>query len=156
MRKNRRWIYIVEPWAQFSVAGYLVALSILSLAAIYWGLNLSIHSILTIYQEHSPKCSLAVESAEVDLKALMNSLFVLDGFAITLFSILGSILITHRIVGPIYKLKKLLRMLRDGHETEALSMLRFREHDFFHDLTPLLQELIQSKLQNKKDPTDKH
>jgi methyl-accepting chemotaxis protein len=51
------------------------------------------------------------------------------------------IMVTHRLVGPAYRLKMLLREVRDGHlKVEG----RLRKHDELQDIFEVLQEMIVS------------
>jgi methyl-accepting chemotaxis protein len=51
------------------------------------------------------------------------------------------IMVTHRLVGPAYRLKVLLREVRDGHlKVEG----RLRKHDELQDIFEVLQEMIVS------------
>jgi methyl-accepting chemotaxis protein len=54
---------------------------------------------------------------------------------------LTGIIVTHRLVGPAYRLKQLLREVRDGHlKVEG----RLRKHDELQDLFEVFQEMVVS------------
>jgi signal transduction histidine kinase len=59
------------------------------------------------------------------------------GFTILVFII--GIFFTHRIAGPIYKMKKHLRLIRDGHTTDDLY---FRKGDHFQELADEFNKTI--------------
>jgi signal transduction histidine kinase len=57
-----------------------------------------------------------------------------------------SIFLTHRIAGPIYKIKKTIRLIYDGRSSERVVL---RDHDEFKDLAKELNHLI-DHFQGKK------
>ncbi len=69
-------------------------------------------------------------------KSELDGLFI--GLAVVNFLILIGLgfLISHRVAGPIYKLKSYLKnMSKDSDD------FKLRESDFFHDLQPIVKDL---------------
>jgi methyl-accepting chemotaxis protein len=54
---------------------------------------------------------------------------------------LTGIIVTHRLVGPVYRVKQLLHEVRDGH---LRSDGRLRKHDELQDLFEAFQEMVAS------------
>ncbi|MCB1141058.1 MAG: hypothetical protein H7A24_02325 [Leptospiraceae bacterium] len=67
---------------------------------------------------------------------------LLNLFAVSIFSLFFS----HKMAGPIYKIKKILREYVDRQEVEAITL---RKGDFFHDLADLINRAL--KLEKKKN-----
>lgn len=57
-----------------------------------------------------------------------------------------SIFLTHRIAGPIYKIKKTIRLIYDGRSSERVVL---RDHDEFQDLAKEVNHLIDHFQQKK-------
>jgi nitrogen fixation/metabolism regulation signal transduction histidine kinase len=53
----------------------------------------------------------------------------------------GSIYLTHKIAGPIFKTKQLFGKIKEGDLTVRI---HFRKHDQLHDLTPAFNEMVAS------------
>ncbi|EPG65842.1 hypothetical protein ACE5IS_11560 [Leptospira wolffii] len=80
-------------------------------------------------------------------------LFTIQFRGILLFSLLYLLLsaafvliYSHKMAGPIYNIKKNLRLLLDGKDVEKI---RIRSGDEFQDLANLLNELIEKKIHGK-------
>ncbi|HEY5595019.1 MAG TPA: hypothetical protein VIL61_07675 [Nitrospiria bacterium] len=58
-----------------------------------------------------------------------------------------SVFLTHRIAGPIYKIKKTIRLIYDGRSSERVVL---RDHDEFQDLAEEVNHLIDHFQQNKQ------
>jgi len=58
------------------------------------------------------------------------------------------IFLTHKIAGPLHKLKNHLREIREGAPITALS---FREGDHFHDVAEEVSLFLDSVAQNQED-----
>lgn len=58
------------------------------------------------------------------------------------FVFVMGIFITHRIAGPIYRLKKYLSEMKPGQDIRPLG---FRENDYFQEVPPLLNEFLRNQ-----------
>jgi hypothetical protein len=67
-----------------------------------------------------------------------------------LASSICTLILSFRLAGPIFRLRKYLRLLADQGEA-AISPLRFRDGDFYADLPPALNEAVE-RLQNGARP----
>jgi hypothetical protein len=71
---------------------------------------------------------------------------------------LGGLLMSHRLGGPIYQLRRYLRALTDGSTDPH--RIRFRKHDFFHDLADAFnnyqeyQGLVPPEVEAKQEEQD--
>ena len=78
-------------------------------------------------------------SREADLKVALG---ITSGvLLLTIALAITGILVTHRLVGPAYRLKMLLRDVRDGH---LKVQGRLRKHDELQDVFEAFQEMITS------------
>lgn len=80
-----------------------------------------------------------------------KKLFFYSGMALGIASVFGSvalIVISHKVAGPLVRLKSHLVALRTAHEVGVdLPTIRFREGDFFSDLPPILNETVETLTQ---------
>jgi methyl-accepting chemotaxis protein len=77
--------------------------------------------------------------------SLMYRLLAVVSIMIIVFTFLG-VFLTHRLVGPIWKLQRDLKNLFDGKE---IGPIGFRKNDEFKDLPILINKLIESYKKNK-------
>jgi signal transduction histidine kinase len=90
--------------------------------------------VLDIFDEYAAavmKFSPKSKAAILEKKSAFMWTMVLWSVGITLLVFSSIIFITHRIAGPIYKLQKYLRGIREGTENDRLY---FRKGDYFMDL----------------------
>lgn len=138
--KERTWKNIlINPAFQLKLLSYFIGLFILTTISLYsttflffWnlkqkGLRVGIPEGHVYYQ--------FLENQKHDLDLLFIGLVAIN------FLILISVgfIISHRIAGPIHKVKKFL------HDPEAHERLQMREGDFFKELAPLINDLKAKK-----------
>ncbi|MBL7716400.1 MAG: methyl-accepting chemotaxis protein [Bdellovibrionales bacterium] len=85
----------------------------------------------------------ATAARETSIAALV--LFQIIYLVITLFI---SIFLSHRIAGPLTKLKN---VFKDFSEGKPVGMVRFRKSDHFHDLADDFNRIIESEVRRRKD-----
>ena len=71
---------------------------------------------------------------------LMNTRLNLAFGASVILTTFITIFISHKMVGPIYKLKKFLFSVNNGEKPEKL---KFRKGDFFNDLPELINQTLE-------------
>jgi methyl-accepting chemotaxis protein len=150
----RRRIYVVDKKFQhtfmFRFAAMVlggVAMSFLLLAVYYHfrysGPNLPMKFF---YLSNQPGAGLE----QVPLVALILPPLVVATALSVFFTFLLGLLYSHRIAGPLYNLKRVLRRFREGDMNQVV---RFRKHDEFHDLAAEVSRTIvwmRSKLKKRR------
>ena len=71
---------------------------------------------------------------------------VLIQFIFSVVILILFIFFTHKIAGPLYKLKSHLQLIREG---EPISPLTFRNGDYFHDVAEEVTEFLDSIAMNQ-------
>ncbi len=69
--------------------------------------------------------------------------FLAAGLVVLVLGVLfvrDALLLTHRLVGPIYRLRKMIQAVKAGQEVERMSL---REGDFLHDLKDEFNEMLE-------------
>ncbi len=127
MAAYKRKIYLIDPLFQIKVSLYICFFVFVS-SLIY---PFTIYDLMTQFiafsAQYSKTVGVSIESKRQSL-ILILALWQI-GFTALVFII--GIFFTHKIAGPIYKMKKHLKMIREGHTTDDLY---FRNGDHFQDL----------------------
>ena len=127
---------LLIPQFQLKFLGYFLGLFFLTTASLYstsylffWRLK---QKALNVGIPDGHVFFKFVENQKSDLDFLFISLTLLN-----LFLLIGTgFIISHRIAGPLHKLKTYLGRLNPNSED-----FRFREKDFFKDLEPVINDL---------------
>ena len=127
---------LIDPKFQLKLMSYFVALFFLTTVTLYST------TFLFFYRLKEKALSVGIPDGHIFFKFLGNQKYDLDTLFIGLaafnfFLLIGvGFIISHRIAGPIYKLKKQLTQdIDDSHD------FKLREADFFQELEPLVQSL---------------
>ena len=140
MANNRR-IFIINPEFQYKfcliICGIVFLVSLLYPVVVY---DL-IHMLETNYQEI--QASLPAGSPQINFEELykgtMFILFLIIA-AVLCLTFVVSILISHKIAGPMYKMTMFLRSIREGG---AIHELTFRDGDQFEEVAEELNETLE-------------
>lgn len=138
----KRSIFIVDP--RFQIKFSLLICFIMLISSSFY--PLVIYQLIASLAEKVPSSKQHLEGMLDSLKMLLI-LWQL-GFGIVTFII--CILFTHRIAGPMYKLKKYLSDLRDGR---IQGELYFRGGDYFQDVADEVNETVSSFQEQFKEDT---
>jgi hypothetical protein len=144
MKRLRFWnrTYLIEPKIQIRVTLYVLAFAVWALAILYYSVRQAMLATLERSAEMVPACRGALLVSETGVKSVLASVFTMHGSIILIFAYIAGILISHRIVGPIYRFKRVIRQIADGQDPGEI---RIRKADFFEDMIPLLQDLHRSR-----------
>ncbi len=123
----KRKIYLIDPKFQLRMSIYICFFVFISSLIYPFTIYDLISQFMQFAAHYAPDLSKTMASKRQSL-ILILALWQL-GFT-TLVFIIG-IFFTHKIAGPIFKMKKHLRMIREGQVTEDL---HFRKGDHFQDL----------------------
>lgn len=72
-----------------------------------------------------------------NMEMMLTNVFIVTSIAVVLISILGGIVFSHRVAGPLYRLRKHFEAVARG---ETWSNVAFREKDYFDDLPKAYNE----------------
>lgn len=136
----KRSIFIVDPNFQLKFS-ILMCIIILVLSSFY---PLVIYQSLSSIAEKFPNSSGSITSMKDELQKLLILWQIF--FGLIVFSI--CILFTHKVAGPIYKLKNYLINLRSGRYQGKLF---FRGGDYFTDLANEVNQTVSTFQENFKE-----
>lgn len=141
MRNNRKIILINKPF-QLRVVGYFIGLALINITIFYaciyyffWNLR---HTGLTAGLKPNHVFFLFVDEQSY----IMTMIFVAVAVFTVSFLLIIGLLISHKIAGPLYHLKK---HIDECEEKGELSPIRFRKGDFFLEVQDAFNRLANSK-----------
>lgn len=141
MKYNKRFIknYIIYPTFQFQVMGISLVVAFGVVALIYFRLAQSYQRFFEV----GVKAGLQPGSGYFKLLESQKSLVLNDLYWAMLWIFIStfifSIFISHKMVGPIYRLKKFFADIESSNDVQEL---KFRKGDFFGDLPQIINETI--------------
>lgn len=143
--------YLLEPRLQLGITFYFLLFEVATLTMIYFSVKASLVAVLQHTANLSPSCSVLIKDNEESIRQILMIIFGTNAVVVTLFALVGGILISHRIVGPLFRVKKVLRQILDNEDP---GQIRVRRSDYFTEIVPLLEEL-QKKVLSKSEKTEK-
>lgn len=139
MAEYRRSIFLINRKFQFRFAVYF-CLGLLALSFIYPVIIYNLFEFFFMrYQVDTAPGALVSKIQETQHQVI----WFLIAFQITFLGLcfLVGLFISHRIAGPIYKLRQFFLKAKDG---DLVSKLEFREKDYFQDLPVSYNEMMAS------------
>lgn len=134
--KERSWINIlINPSFQLKLLSYFIALFVLTTVSLYST------TYLFFWNMKQKGLKVGIPDGHVYYQFLQNQKHDLDllfiGLAAFNFFLLVAVgfIISHRIAGPVHKVKSFLR------SPETHDKIQLRENDFFKELGPIVNDL---------------
>lgn len=131
-----RKIYLINPKFQYRLSFYASVLVFVTGLIYPFTIYVLLSAISANFALKNPEIALYYSEKRDLLILLLTGLHF--GFAI--LSFFGCIFFSHRIAGPLYKLQKHLRSIRDGFSPGKLF---FRKGDYFQDVADDLNDTIE-------------
>lgn len=131
MASYKRNIFIINPKFQFRIS-FLICSLFLILTIIY---PLTIYELINTLIDQFPSKKLKLSQSRDSL--LMILILIQVGMLGLIFVI--SIFVSHKIAGPMYKLKIFLRNIR---EKEKLNTIFFRKGDYFPEIADEINQTL--------------
>lgn len=133
MAAYKRKIYLIDP--RFQIKFSLSICLILFVSSLIY--PLTIYDLMSQFIDFAAKHSNEIASTINQKRQSLVIILILWQLGFTALVFIIGIFFSHKIAGPIYKLKKHLRLIREGKATEDLY---FRQGDNFHDLADEINE----------------
>lgn len=135
----KRSVFLINP--RFQLRFSLIFAGIVFLSGLVYPLIFM--DFLSEFARQSPELQAQASKSKEDLLLFLLPIQVL--FAILAF--LVSIFMTHKIAGPMYKLKNHLADIRLG---DGITPLTFRRGDHFHDVADEVSDFLETVAQNQE------
>jgi len=138
----KRSIFIVDTKFQLKFS-ILMSLVIIIFSSFY---PLVIYQALSAIGDKFPQSKVSVD----DMKTSLQMLLILWQLIFGLVIFIVCIIFTHKVAGPLYKLKKYLSNLRNGYND---GKLYFRNGDYFQDVADEVNSTIEVYQDHFKEDT---
>ena len=137
MSPYKRTIFLINP--SFQLKFSLIVSSVILISTLIY--PVIILDFFSIVSQRLPSLALEISNVQSDLIFYL----ILIQVVLALVVFLSFIFFTHKIAGPLYKLRIHLEGIREG---KAITPLNFRSGDYFHEVADevsLFLETIRSK-----------
>lgn len=147
--KNRKTrSFLINPKFQWTLIGYAAAGATLILLTIYGLITYGFHRFIEVGTVLGlPPDNVYFEFIRMQ-EVSFNQVILAIALAIGLVLIVGGLVISHKIAGPIHRMKKELKKMQES-DPPALREIQFRKGDFFPELADSFNELVRRCNQNK-------
>ncbi len=142
MNKNIRRVYLINPKFQLEVIAWMVAMSLAPITAFFvahyyffWKLK-EIGRDIKLEPEHIYFRFIDGQSEQLFL------IFIVCSVVAMLIVVILGLSLSHKIAGPIQRLKVHMKALTRG---EDLPELKFRKNDYFQEVPPIINDYIEKK-----------
>lgn len=136
----KRSVFLINP--SFQLKFSLIVSSIILISTLIY--PVIIYDFFKVMVAQTPNVSDAV----LDAKKNLIFYLVLIQIVITLLVFIVFIFFTHKIAGPMYKLKTHLAAIREGHPVTPLT---FRKGDYFNDVAEEVSLFLETIVQNQEN-----
>jgi prepilin-type N-terminal cleavage/methylation domain-containing protein len=124
--------YLIEPKVQLEIAAYVLLFQTLLFAFLYFSIEQGLGNLEQLSGS-------VFDSLHSEYVSYFRRIFFIGYVASMPCTLVGVILITHRLVGPLYRIKCLLRDTPRGQKIENLS---FRKADFNREIAELINKHV--------------
>ncbi len=139
MEKNRRRQYLINKPLQTKMIVY-ICLLVLGVLLIAHGLAMGFAELMS---SHHAKTMLQGTSWHLQLKSVLEGLWLPILIALILgviFVLVFGLLYSHRIAGPLFNLKRMLKTVENG---ELNISMHIRQHDELHDMERAFNQMVE-------------
>ncbi len=138
-KQSNRRIYLINPKFQLSIISYALFISVITIAVFYMSNLYFIGKLVSVgtslnYSPDHPFFAFIREQ-----KKMMHSVFLVTASTVCLTIVIGGLILSHRIAGPVFRLQEYLESLVENRTFKKLS---FRKRDYFSDLAESMNKAI--------------
>jgi hypothetical protein len=140
---------LINPKFQWTLIGYAAFVATLILLAVYGLFSFGFHEFVQIGTQAGLPADHVyfqfIQMQETTFLRVIAAIAVLIGIIL----IVGGLMISHKIAGPIYRMQKEFNQMRDANPVE-LHPIQFRKGDFFPELAESFNSLVTRYLEHHK------
>jgi hypothetical protein len=138
-RKTRS--LLINPRFQWTLIGYAAFVATLIFLSVYGLFSYGFHEFVQIgHQAGLPENHVYFQFIKMQETTFLRVILAIAMFVGTIL-IVGGLAVSHKIAGPLYRLKKeLLKM--SNKETPSLHKIKFRDGDFFPEVADAFNALV--------------
>ncbi|HAR41768.1 MAG TPA: hypothetical protein DCS07_03935 [Bdellovibrionales bacterium] len=141
--------YLINPRFQLSMLAYFAVISLVTILAIYISTRMAWNSLAT-----SPLLTRLVgdqflQALLAEQRSTLTSIFVIASVEALLILMISGMIISHQVAGPIYRIRKSLDKIADGHYPKPVT---FRKHDYFLEVEESFNRAIKRVIESGLPP----
>ena len=135
-RKNARRSTVIHPKFQYTIIGFNLVLAVIAVA-IFYVENMILFSKFTDPSVLPPDP--VIQEFLTDERRAVNIVFLITSLFVFASMIIGGLILSNRVAGPVYHVQKFIEKYLDGTEKGPL---KFRRQDFFPELAESVNRFI--------------
>lgn len=138
--KNRRSVYLINPRFQYSFIIFSSIVSFLSLSVFFLAIQFFFWRLI------SRGKALGIPDGHIffrfiqDQQFNMTIVFAISAVVVLFISIIGALMLSHKVAGPIYRLVQDLKKMNSG---SPMKKIKFRDGDFFMEVQDEFNQFIE-------------
>lgn len=141
--------YLINPKFQLGFTLGFGVLFLMSNLLLYIGVMSVFDSMTDIPEGIPPEQAEIFYSFLAAQRSELSGIFLSEAVWLAVFMFFAGIILSHRVAGPIHRLKTHFNRLT---ETESLDDLKFREGDFFQDVPPPVNRFLSAMRSRLQGP----
>ncbi len=141
MEKIKRRQFWVNFKFQFQFIMFMLAIALIEIIVFY---GIEIYFVKAIFADKANICNSSNQLFEYlnsDIKQKLDLIFLIKSALIIIFLVTGGVLYSHRIAGPLYKMRRHMQDITKGKKLDTLK-IQFRRRDFFHEMVNVYNHMI--------------
>jgi methyl-accepting chemotaxis protein len=130
-KKSKRKTYLINPKFQISFILFSTITSLLGMSVFFAAVNYFFWSFKNMGKEYGiPENHIFFKFIN-DQSYKMNFFFLISAVVVFFISLIGALLLSHRVAGPIYRMTA---HLNNASKNQEYQEVKFRNGDFFIEL----------------------
>jgi hypothetical protein len=130
--------FLIDTKFQLSIVGYFLSLFLFSIILLFYGIRRTLEMMDDQALRLDPRHTHLIELLRDERQNFLAEYFVFYSLSILIAGLAGGILVSHRVAGPLYRLRTILNDLGEGRQVNDI---KFRKRDFLQDLLPALRKV---------------
>ncbi len=140
-RKKRS--LLINPKFQWTLIGYTAMIATLILITVYGFISYGFHDFVQIgNQAGLPTDHIYFQFIQMQ-EVTFNRVILMIALVIGLILLVGGLVISHKIAGPVYRMQKEFNDMRESGSSE-LRPIQFRKGDFFPELAESYNSFVEA------------
>jgi hypothetical protein len=140
---------LINPKFQWTLIGYAALVAMLVLVAVYGLFSFGFHEFVQIgTQAGLPSDHVYFQFIEMQETTFLRVIAAI-AVIVAIILIVGGMIISHKIAGPIYRMQKEFNRMKEAQPVE-LHPIQFRKGDYFPELAESFNTLVTKYLENSK------
>jgi mannitol-specific phosphotransferase system IIBC component len=140
---------LINPKFQWTLIGYTACVATLILIAVYGLFTFGFHEFVQIgTQAGLPPDHVYFQFIQMQETTFLRVIAAIS-VLVAIILIVGGMIISHKVAGPIYRMQKEFNKMREANPVE-LHPVQFRKGDFFPELADSFNDLVIRYLESRK------